>query len=164
MHADRTKDTSFFDQCHVRCWFRDSVVLELHGSTFRGSSAFDNQSLHKPAEICTLSTSHWYALERWHLVLHGRAHRIQLVVLLFGNLNSIGLPQFHNNVQKIHAVKFHLLSESDSVIQTRLIFIRNNSLQNLQNYLSDLLTRHQSSPSYAICTAFDAFHNSAEHL
>ena len=45
--TDRTKDTSFFDQCHVRCWFRDSVVLELHGSTFRESSAFVNQSLHK---------------------------------------------------------------------------------------------------------------------
>ena len=64
-------------------------------------------------------------------------HAGQLGVFLLGNLDAIPLPQFHHDVEEVHAVQFELLAERHVLFQIAEVFVRRDVGEDVEDGFSD---------------------------
>jgi len=69
-------------------------------------------------------------------------HAIELNVLFLGYLNSMPLAKFHDDIQKVHAVQFDLVTEAHFIFQVRQIFIRRDGPEDIEYFLFNLGVGH----------------------
>jgi hypothetical protein len=45
-------------------------------------------------------------------------HASEVPIVFFGNLDAVAFPEFHDDVQEVHAVEFHLFAKRLAVVKT----------------------------------------------
>ena len=105
------------------------------GGEARHSRADDQRVVHRGL---LANTSDHFRRE----VGHGAVHAGQLAIILFGNLNAVPLPQFHDNVEEVHAVERQLLAERLAVVQGAEIIIGSDVGQDIDDFFADLCGTH----------------------
>jgi len=98
--------------------------------------------LYHLSQVTLLLNSAFDIFQQWIKVSNGAVHGTQVSVVLFRNLNAILFTQFHHNIEEVHTVQFHLLTERNSVIQVGEIFIWGDTLEDVDNHLSNLFGCH----------------------
>ena len=82
-------------------------------------------------------------------ILYCAGHTRQLAIFLLRDLNSVSLAEFHHDIQEVHAVELHLLTERLLIIQIGQIFIGSNLAQNVNDFVTDLTS----------CSNYQCFEN-----
>src|SRR5258708_7341865 len=65
-------------------------------------------------------------------------------VLFLRNLDPVLLAQLHDDVQKIHAVELDLFTKGNVVLQSRQVFIRDDSAEDFEQDLPDFFRIHST--------------------
>ena len=112
-----------------------SAKVAINPHYFRGAKG-DN-----PASLL-FSQQKLFILHPRLKISHGAAHAGQLGVFLLGDLDAIPLPQFHHDVEKVHAVEFELFAERHFLFQIAEVFVGRDVVEDVEDGLFDFGGRH----------------------
>src|SRR5262245_5088338 len=75
-------------------------------------------------------------------VSDGAGEAGEVLIVLFRNLNAVALAQFHDDVEKVHAVELELLAEGLFGDEARKVFVWGDVGQDIEDFLADFSGGH----------------------